>query len=184
MAAGKSSETGVPLPMIELTVGTKYDQGKLRWDLMPPEIEEVVKVLTYGASKYDDRNWEKGINYGRLIAATLRHLWAWIRGERNDPETGLHHLAHANCDILFLLTYEQRGLTDFDDRPNTGRGDGALVPSWEPGVQFNIPAPSYSQTRSELEGSYGLTDRAERASRKPGSKRELNPLDESVYTAP
>src|SRR5690349_11543974 len=102
--------------MTDLTVGTKFDQGKLRWDLVPPEFEEVVKVLTYGASKYADRNWELGIQYGRLVAATLRHLWAWVRGERNDPETGIHHLAHAGCDILFLLTYELRGMLEFDDR--------------------------------------------------------------------
>lgn len=109
--------------MTELTVGTKFDQGKLRWDLVPPEFEEVVKVLTFGANKYEDRNWEKGINYGRLIAACLRHLFSWIRGERLDPETGLHHLAHLGCDVLFLLTYEQRGMNDFNDLPAYRRRD-------------------------------------------------------------
>lgn len=96
--------------------GAKFDQGKLRWDLVPPEFEEVVKVLTFGAQKYADRNWENGISYGRLFAATMRHLWEFVKGNRTDPETGLHHLAHAACDVLFLLTYERRGMArDFND---------------------------------------------------------------------
>lgn len=105
------------VPSAPNSVGTKNDTGKLRWDLMPPEVEEVVRVLTFGATKYADRNWEKGIKYGRLIAATLRHIFSWMRGERNDPESGIHHLAHAACDIIFLLTYEIRKMTKWDDRP-------------------------------------------------------------------
>jgi hypothetical protein len=109
-----------------LKVGTKYDQGKPRWHLVPPEFEEVVKVLTYGAAKYDERNWEKGISYSRIISSTFRHIYSWIRGERDDPETGLHHLAHATCNVLFLLTYEMRGMVEFDDR--YGKGQGSLAP--------------------------------------------------------
>lgn len=98
------------------TTGTKFDQGKLRWDLIPPEFEEVIKVITFGARKYTDRNWEKGINYSRLFGAVMRHLWAFLKGETRDPESGLHPLAHAACDIIFLLTYERRMMgKDFND---------------------------------------------------------------------
>jgi len=100
----------------EATEGLRYDTGKLRWDLLPPEIEEVVKVFTMGAVKYSDRNWELGMNYGRVIAAMFRHIFAWLKGETNDPESGLHHLAHAQWNILALLVYEKRGMTQFDDR--------------------------------------------------------------------
>lgn len=97
--------------------GRKHDSGKLRYDLVPKEFEEVVRVLTFGAQKYDDRNWESGINYGRCFAACLRHLWAWWGGEHRDPESGISHLAHAGCNILFLLAFTERKMTKFDDRP-------------------------------------------------------------------
>ena len=52
--------------------GLKHDQGKLRFDLIPPEaLIELAKVLTYGASKYNDRNWEFGMAYGRLYAVDV-----------------------------------------------------------------------------------------------------------------
>jgi hypothetical protein len=81
-----------------------------------------VKVLDFGSMKYSGRNWEKGIVYSRVFAAAVRHLWtgfhAKVRGEDGtDGETGLSHLAHAACCVLFLLAYETRGMTAFDDRP-------------------------------------------------------------------
>lgn len=115
---------GMTSRMVErLEQGTKADGGKLRWDLMPFEaLGEITKVMTFGAVKYEDRNWEKGILYGRVYAALMRHLEAWWnarlwRASGNDPETGLSHLAHAGCCLLFLLTYELRGMKKFDDRP-------------------------------------------------------------------
>jgi hypothetical protein len=86
----------------------KLDAGKPRMDLLPPEaIVEVSKVLTYGASKYADHNWRKATNWGRYTAATLRHVFAWMTGEDNDPETGMSHLAHATCCLMFLLALQQ-----------------------------------------------------------------------------
>jgi hypothetical protein len=140
---------------VDLTVGTKFDQGKLRWDLVPPEFEEVVKVLTYGATKYSDRNWELGMAYGRLIAASLRHLWSWIKGERTDPETGIHHLAHCCCDVLFLLTYELRGLhSQFDDRAKIQRRgvEATVLPSSGDGLQPDLFAATPQATGRQLVG--------------------------------
>lgn len=102
---------------VMLEPGTKLDTGKIRYDLVPPEaLEEITKVLTFGAKKYADRNWEGGIAYGRVFGALMRHLWAWWKNSGPDAETGLSHLAHAGCCIFFLLTYEQRKMTSFDDR--------------------------------------------------------------------
>jgi hypothetical protein len=78
---------------------------------------ELAKVLTHGAKKYDARNWEQGISWSRLIAAVLRHTWAYLSGETNDPETGLSHMAHVLCEAMFLVHYEQTK-KEFDDRPN------------------------------------------------------------------
>lgn len=85
--------------------GVKYDSEKPRWDLLPIEpIEQVVGVLTYGAKKYDDENWRKVANQrSRYYAAALRHIVAWWKGEKLDPESGYHHLAHAMCCLIFLM---------------------------------------------------------------------------------
>lgn len=86
--------------------GIKHDEGKLRWGLLSFQaVQELVKVLTFGAGKYGDRNWENGINYDRVYEAALRHLTSWWMREDRDPETGLNHLAHAMCCIMFLLHY-------------------------------------------------------------------------------
>lgn len=103
----------------------KLDQGKARLDLIAPEaILAIGQVLEFGARKYKARNWEQGMEWGRFYGAALRHLNAWSAGEGNDPESGLPHLAHALCNIHFLLAYEQRHIgTDdrcvaiLDDRP-------------------------------------------------------------------
>jgi hypothetical protein len=101
--------------------GRKNDGGKDRWDLLPIDaIRQFVKVLTFGARKYTDRNWEKGIHFSRCYAALLRHITSWWEGEDKDPETGLSHLAHAGACILFLLAFTLRGRKDLDDRPLGG----------------------------------------------------------------
>jgi hypothetical protein len=90
--------------MTEKQQGQKHDDGKPRLDYLDPyAMEEVAKVLTFGATKYGAYNWQKGIESGRLIAACLRHVFAFMRGEKNDPESGLSHLAHAMCCLMFLI---------------------------------------------------------------------------------
>lgn len=86
--------------------GTKYDSGKPRVDLLPTKgLVEIAKVLDFGSKKYDAHNWRKGINYSRVYSALQRHLMTWNDGETVDPETGINHLAHAGCNILFLLEF-------------------------------------------------------------------------------
>lgn len=106
------------LPEYDTTKGgVKYDKDKLRYDLVPWDaMDEVVEILTYGAAKYADRNWEKGMGWGRLIGAAFRHVTKFAMGEDNDPETNKSHLAHAMCCLLFLLAYVLRKIGT-DDRP-------------------------------------------------------------------
>lgn len=100
-----------------MSEGLKYDNDKERFDLIPPgPLFALAQVLTMGAKKYEDRNWEKGIKWGRLFGAAMRHLWKWWRGEFADVESGLPHLAHAACCIFFLMEYG-RTHPELDDRP-------------------------------------------------------------------
>jgi hypothetical protein len=86
--------------------GRKDDAEKPRVDLLDPAaLTEVAKVLTFGAKKYGEHNWTHGMAWHRPFAALLRHAWAFWRGEDNDPETGLSHMAHACCCAMFLLNY-------------------------------------------------------------------------------
>lgn len=98
--------------------GVKFDNGKLRHDLVPVEgINAVADILTGGAAKYGDRNWEKGMAFSRPFSACLRHLYAWWGGEESDRDSGRNHLWHAACNLFFLIAYSARG-TGTDDRPN------------------------------------------------------------------
>lgn len=99
-----------------MTEGRKFDTAKPRWDLLPFDaLDEVAIVLKYGAEKYAPRNWEKGIAWGRLLAAALRHLSAWALGHEFDDESKLPHLAHAACCVLMLLALVKRRVGP-DDR--------------------------------------------------------------------
>ncbi len=105
----------------------KFDSGKPRPELIPPQaIHQVAKVLAYGAAKYSTRdedgnvvedgadNWHKGCAPAipRYICAALRHINAYQRGEPTDDETGLAHLAHAVCCLLFAHELQDRALSE------------------------------------------------------------------------
>lgn len=86
----------------------KFDKGKTRWDLLPwREIEEIVEVLTYGAAKYGANNWKRGLDWDRLFSAAIRHLQAAKRGETADSESGKPPLAHAMCNLLFMMYFDK-----------------------------------------------------------------------------
>jgi hypothetical protein len=86
------------------TEGRKFDAGKAEYGLIPPHaLHAMVEVLTIGAQKYARDNWKYVEDRERrYFDAMQRHIWAWKRGEINDPEDNLHHLAHAMCCLMFL----------------------------------------------------------------------------------
>lgn len=117
--AGQVIPVPTPESWVEMSEAQKFDQDKVRLELLPPELMmEVGKILTFGAQKYADRNWELGMSWSRPYAALNRHMLAWWGGQDKDPETGESHLAHAGCCIAFLIAYEQRN-KGTDDRPCT-----------------------------------------------------------------
>jgi len=103
------NQAGLGIQDFPVTGGLKYDGGKTMLGLFPPlALEEVSKVLTYGAQKYAKHNWSKGIVYSRLYDASLRHLNSWNNSYESDldDESGISHLAHAICCLSFLLHFE------------------------------------------------------------------------------
>lgn len=90
--------------------GLKFDDGKVRLDLIDYKfVEGIGLVLTYGAKKYAENNWKLFTpdDRKRLRAAALRHLHAYCDGERFDKETGLSHLYHAGCELMFLDYFDR-----------------------------------------------------------------------------
>lgn len=103
----------IPADMIKesqttTTGGRKFDGGKLQYGLVPPlALKEMVKVLTFGAEKYEPDNWKRvPESKRRYFDAMQRHVWAYKEGEVCDPETGIHHLAHAMCCLAFLFEHD------------------------------------------------------------------------------
>ena len=99
--------------------GLRYNEGKLRYDLVNTFAhEQMVRVLTKGALKYSERNWEKGMKWSNIISSLKRHLAAIENGEDYDIETGQLHAAHLACNVHFLTAY-YKIYPQGDDRPHT-----------------------------------------------------------------
>ena len=82
----------------------RFNQGKPRLELLVPEaIEEEAKVWTFGAEKYGEFNWQKGMSLLTIIASLLRHSFAILRGEDIDKESGFLHAAHIKCNASMLI---------------------------------------------------------------------------------
>lgn len=100
----------------KLDTGIKHDSDKAPMSLLSREaLERTAEVLAFGAKKYAAHNWRRGFEWSRPLSAAQRHLLAFQDGEDRDPESGLSHLAHAMCCIMFLLEFEKTH-RELDDR--------------------------------------------------------------------
>jgi hypothetical protein len=102
----KASDT-----MTVQTPGTKYDQGKLQYTLVPPyALQEVARNLTEGLKKYKERNnWQKveGAEQ-RYMDALMRHFEAIRRGEIYDVDSSdptISHMSAVAVNAMFLLEF-------------------------------------------------------------------------------
>ena len=94
----------------------KFDENKLPVNLLSTEaLNQTAAVLKFGADKYAEHNWRAGFAWSRPLAAAMRHIMAFNDGEDKDPESGLSHLAHAMCCIMFVLEFEKTH-RELDDR--------------------------------------------------------------------
>ena len=99
--------------------GLRFNQGKIRYDLISTHaLRELAKVMSYGAQKYDDRNWEKGLLWIKSCCASLeRHLMAFKSGEDFDEESGELHIAHVMANASFIAHFYFTH-PELDDRPH------------------------------------------------------------------
>ncbi len=96
--------------------GLRYNTDKVKLDLLSPiALIGTADVLTFGAKKYDDHNWRKGMKWSVCIGSLLRHLIKFMAGEDLDPESGLPHIDHVACNAMFLQEYF-RVQKKYDDR--------------------------------------------------------------------
>lgn len=97
--------------------GARYNSNKADLSLIPLcTLEDEARVWMYGRQKYAAWNWAKGMDWSIPLACALRHLSAWQRGEENDPESGLPHIAHAMCNLRMITLYSKT-YPEGDDRP-------------------------------------------------------------------
>jgi hypothetical protein len=104
--------------------GRKDDSDKEPFELFPPRaMMELARLYLAGSKKYSPRNWEKGMRWGRVFAAAMRHLWKFWMGEDVDAEDGIHHTIHAAWCCMTLFEYWKHRIGS-DDRSLLGRSIG------------------------------------------------------------
>lgn len=101
----------------------RFNTGKLKWSLVDfTALGPMVEVLEYGAAKYEAHQWKKGLPVTETCDSLMRHLFAFMGGENNDPESGKPHVGHILCNAMFL-SYMLQNKPEFDDRSLRGCGE-------------------------------------------------------------
>lgn len=94
----------------------KNDKGKAKLSWLTKEsLSYEAAALEFGAIKYNKNNYKNGMDWSRILDATLRHLYAFSGKEDMDPESGLNHLAHAKANLAMIIYYYENKLGK-DDR--------------------------------------------------------------------
>lgn len=66
-------------------------------------VEQTALARMYGLTKYPDaENW-RTTDPSDHFSAALRHIFAHLAGEENDPESGVSHLGHACANLMFEM---------------------------------------------------------------------------------
>ena len=80
-------------------------------------------ALEYGAMKYDNRNWEKGLPWQQMIDSLKRHIEDFERGHNYDDAeggSGLPHIALIMSSAMMLCASVVRGIGEDDRLPAVG----------------------------------------------------------------
>jgi hypothetical protein len=95
------------------TKAARFNEGKPQWSYVHfKSLEPMVRVLEFGAIKYAPKNWMKPMDTTKILESMQRHLAALFDGEECDPETGLSHMGHIQCNALFYNYHKEREKND------------------------------------------------------------------------
>jgi hypothetical protein len=87
-----------------MSQAARKNSDKLRWDLLDyHSIEELLRVLEFGAEKYAPNNWKKGLHREELLESAMRHLVLMFQGKEVDSDSARPHAAHVMCNMMFYL---------------------------------------------------------------------------------
>lgn len=133
----------------------RYNNGKPQWSLVHyPSLEPLVRVLEYGAEKYTTGNesgrdnWKKGLPIRQVCESMLRHIYAFLDGEDNDPESKISHIGHIQANAMFLA-YMMRNKPELDDRCGKERGKEFLGKEGKLAELTRIQHKKYIQSMKE-----------------------------------
>lgn len=99
------------------TTGGEKGSKLARYDLIPAgPLRMLAEHYGRGATKYEDRNWERGYDWSLSFAAMQRHAWEFWAGEDIDSESGSPHLAAVAWHAFAMLEWMQTH-PELDNRP-------------------------------------------------------------------
>lgn len=99
----------------------RYNEGKIELSYIldaMPALKDMVRVMEFGAKKYERNNWTKGFPKEKLLDSMLRHIDAFYSGEDVDSESGLPHVGHIMCNAMFLAYHFGSNSKYWDDKFN------------------------------------------------------------------
>lgn len=108
-APGPAPRTDIVESKLHASAGRKDDKDKPQlqdlFRFIPAKaLGAVAEVMSHGAEKYGERNWEDdGLSIQRIQGAVLRHTHQRLRGDLIDDDSGLLHSAHAAASALMAL---------------------------------------------------------------------------------
>lgn len=80
------------------------DAADVRYDLISPiGLRRVAKTCKEGEEKYSAFNWEKGMPIWSLLNHAIRHIFAYLAGDRTED-----HLGHAAWGLLAACHSEEK----------------------------------------------------------------------------
>ena len=101
------------------------NENKGRYDLLSPLFIRRLAVHTQkGGAARGDRNWEAGMPMDAVLDSAIRHLYAYLEGDRSED-----HLAAAAWNVMNLIHTEEQiergnlpadladGLPDYTEKP-------------------------------------------------------------------
>ncbi len=100
------------------------DAESARYDLVSPiGLRREAEACAEGSIKYGDFNWEKGMPVNDLLNHALRHIYAFLSGDRSED-----HLGHAKWN-LGAACHSQELWPHLNE--GTLRGEGCTPPAKE-----------------------------------------------------